>query len=284
MKRRILAAALAVVAMNAALLPGIGSLSEVYAAPLVGGSAAQTGQDPNDGKIVESVDFQGNRRIPDDSMRLWVSTREGDPYTPDQIRRDLRTILAQGFFEDAKVFVDDGPRGGLVVIFEVKEYPVILDIDYPGMKSISQSELLEEWRKRSVGLSKESQLDPIKANRAAAVIREMLSIKGHPDAEVKWEAEEVSATAVILHFNTTEGERVRIATIEFDGNTVFSDGELRHQMKFVKENGLISGLTSKDIYAREKLEADLENVRFYYADHGYINVKFGSNWMYPRSP
>jgi outer membrane protein insertion porin family len=271
MKRRISAAGLAILATIAALSPVFGSLSKVYASA----AATQASQDPNEGKVVETVEFQGNRRIPDDSIRLWVQTREGDPYSPDQIRRDLRTILAQGFFEDAKVFVDDGPRGGLVVIFEMREYPIILDLDYPGLKSVSQSELLEEWRKQSVGLSKESQLDPIKANRAAQVIRDMLSIKGHPDAVVKWEAEEISATGVFLHFNVTEGDRVRVAHIEFDGNTVFSDGELRDQMKFVKQNGLISGLTSKDVYAKEKLEADLEHVRFYYADHGYINAKLG---------
>src|SRR5213594_3912065 len=94
-------------------------------------------------RLVEEVRVTGNRRIPDDSMRLWVQTREGDPFSREQASRDLRTILAQGYFEDAKVFTEEGPRGGLIVIFEVKEYPVILDIDFPGLKSVSQSDVLE---------------------------------------------------------------------------------------------------------------------------------------------
>lgn len=268
MKQRVLAAGIALLLAMAAFVPYTPAFSTVLA-------ATNPAQGTDEEKLVETVEFTGNRRIPDDSMRVWVQTREGDPYSPAQIQRDLRTILAQGYFEDAKVFTEDGPRGGLIVIFEVKEYPIILDIDYPGLKSVSESDLLEEWRKRSIGLSKESQLDPVKANRASAAIRDLLARKGRPDAKVKWQAEDISPTAVVLHFNTEEGDRVRIADINFEGNTVFDDGQLRKQMKLTKEAGFISGLTSKDIYDKEKLQYDLQRVFVYYADHGYMNMRTG---------
>jgi outer membrane protein insertion porin family len=268
MKQRVLAAGIALAVAFAALVPFTTSV-------MVAAASTQPAQDPAESKLVEEVKFTGNRRIPDDSMRLWVQTREGDPFSRDQVSRDLRTILAQGYFEDAKIFTEEGPRGGLVVIFEVKEYPVILDIDFPGLKSVSESDILEEWRKRSIGLSKESQFDPVKANRAAATIRELLAGKGRPDAKVVAETEEISPTAIALHFRTEEGDRVRIATIEFEGNQAFSDEELRDHMKIVKEAGLISGLTSKDIYDKRRLEYELDRVRLFYYDHGYLNVKFG---------
>jgi outer membrane protein insertion porin family len=226
-------------------------------------------------RLVEAVVFTGTHRIPDDSMRLWVQTREGDPFSREQVARDLRTILAQGYFEDVKVFTEDGPRGGLVVIFEVKEYPVILDIDYPGLKSVSESDILEEWRKRSVSVTKDAQLDPLRARRAAAVIRELLEHKGRPDAKVTVETEEISTTAVALHFRTEEGDLARVAEIDFEGNTAFSDDELRAHLKLVKEAGLVSGLTSKDIYDLAKIEYDLGNVREFYWSRGYLGVKFG---------
>lgn len=270
MKHRVSAACVALVVALAVFV--------TYSYPavvLASGAAPARPQDPSEARIVEAIDFQGNRRIPEDSMRLWVQTRENEPFSTDQIRRDLKTILAQGFFEDAKVFTEEGPRGGVVVIFEVKEFPIILDIDYPGLKSVSESDLLEEWRKRSLGLSKEAQLDPVKATRAAAVIREMLAAKGRPEAVVKWQEEDISPTAVILHFNVEEGPRVRVATIEFEGNQVFDDGDLRDAMKLVKQAGLVAGITDKDIYFKDKLEADIANLRFFYADHGYLNAKFG---------
>lgn len=267
MKQRVLAAGLAFAVALAALVPL--SLVGPFSATVL------AAQDPDASKLVERVEFTGNRRIPDDSMRLWVQTREGDPYSTDQIRRDLRTVLAQGYFEDAKVFTEEGARGGLVVIFEVREYPIILDIDYPGLKSVTESTILEEWRKKSIGLSKESQFDPIKATRAAAVIRELLAGKGRPDAKVVAETEAISPTAVTLHFKTDEGDRVRVAHIEFEGNKAFSNGDLRGQMKLVKEAGLISGLTSKDIYDKEKLKYDLDRVRFFYYSKGYMNARLG---------
>jgi outer membrane protein insertion porin family len=273
MRNRVLAASVALFIATAVLASYPVAPTVVAASPQ--DDAAPPAQDPSESKLVETVTFRDNRRIPDESMRLWVQTREGDPYSPQQIQRDLRTVLAQGYFADAKVFVEEGTRGGLNVIFEVKEYPVILQIDYPGLKSVTESDVLEEWRKRTIGLSKESQLDPVKAQRAAAAIKDLLAAKGRPDAVVKWVDEQISSTAVSLHFNVEEGARVRVAEIDFEGNTVFSDGELRGQMKLVKKAGLISGLTDKDIYYKEKLADDLERVRFYYGDHGYINAKMG---------
>jgi outer membrane protein insertion porin family len=270
MKHRVLAACVALVVAL--------SVCVTYTFPPVvfaSAAAARAPQDPSEGKIVEQIEIRGARRIPESSMRLWIQTRENEPYAAEQIRRDLKTVLAQGFFEDAKVYTEEGPRGGVVVIFEVFEYPVILDIDYPGLKSVSETDLLEEWRKRSIGLSKESQLDPVKAQRAAAAIREMLAAKGRPDAEVKWDPERISQTAVLLHFNVTEGPRVRVAKVEFEGNQIFDDGELRGAMQLVKEAGIVAGITSKDIYFREKLDADLQRLRFFYADHGYLRATFG---------
>jgi outer membrane protein insertion porin family len=225
---------------------------------------------------VEQVIVRGNRRIPESTIKIWISTREGDPYNPAQIDRDIRTLYAQGHFEDVKAFAEDGTRGGKVVIFEVKEYPLILDIKYEGLKSIQQSKILEEFRKRQVGLSKESQYDPVKARRAAAVIKDLLANEGHPDAKVTPIVEEISKTAIALTFKVEEGPRVRVAKIEFEGNKVFSDSYLRRHMKYVKQVGLLTTFSSKDIYHKEKLQADLERLRvLVYAEHGYLKARFG---------
>jgi outer membrane protein insertion porin family len=229
-----------------------------------------------DQPIVEQVVIRGNRRIPESTVKIWVGTREGDPYNPVQLDRDVRALFAQGHFEDVKVFAEDGTRGGKIVTFEVRERPLLLDIKYEGLKSVQQSTVLEEFRKRQVGLSKESQYDPVKARRAAAVIKELLANEGRPEAKVEPVVEDISATAVGLTFKIEEGPRFRIADIEFEGNTVYSDGHLRGAMKLVKETGLFTTFTSKDIYHKEKLQADLDRVRvLVYADNGYLKARFG---------
>jgi outer membrane protein insertion porin family len=226
--------------------------------------------------LVEQVIIRGNRRIPESTIKIWISTREGDPYNPAQIDRDVRALIAQGHFEDVKAYSEEGTRGGRIVTFVVKEWPLILDIKYDGLKSVPQSKLLEEFRKRQVGLSKESQYDPVKVRRAAAVIKDMLANEGRPDAKVTPQVEEISATAVALTFKVEEGPRVRVSKIDFEGNKVFSDSKLRKKMKYVKESGFWTVFTSKDIYHREKLATDLDRLRvLLYADNGYLRARFG---------
>lgn len=226
--------------------------------------------------LVEQVIIRGSRRIPESTIKIWIGTREGDPYNPTQLERDIRALLAQGHFDDAKVFSEDGTRGGKIVTFEVVEFPLILDIRYEGLKSLQQSKILEEFRKRQIGLSKESQYDPVKARRAAAVIKSLLADEGRPEAKVDAITEEISRTAIALVFKIEEGPRFRIAEIEFEGNNVFSDSKLRSNMKYVKEVGLLTTFTSKDIYHKEKLETDLNRLRaLVYADNGYLRVRFG---------
>lgn len=225
---------------------------------------------------VEQVLIRGSRRIPESTIKIWIGTREGDPYNPVQLDRDVRALYAQGHFEDVKVFAEEGTRGGKIITFEVKERPLLLDIKYEGLHSIQQSTVLEEFRKRSVGLSKESQYDAVKAKRAAAVIKELLANEGRPEATVEPVIESISATAVALTFKIEEGPRFRVAAVEFEGNKVFSSSHLRSQMKLVKELGLFTTFSSKDIYHKEKLESDLDRIRvLVYADQGYLKAHFG---------
>ncbi|MGH9824015.1 MAG: BamA/OMP85 family outer membrane protein, partial [Blastocatellia bacterium] len=225
---------------------------------------------------VEKVNIHGNRRIPESTVRIWISTREGDPYNPEQLDRDVRALYAQGHFRDVKVYAEDGARGGKIVTFDLQEWPLILDIKYDGLHSVEQSKILDEYRTRQIGLSKESQYDPVKAHRAAQVIKDMLADEGHPDAKVDAETEDLSNTAIALTFKIDEGPRVRVADIEFTGNKVFSSSYLRGQMKYVKQVGIFTTFSSKDIYHKEKLKTDLDRLRvLVYADHGYLRASFG---------
>ena len=96
------------------------------------------------------------------------------------------------------------------------------------------------------------------------------------------EVEEISASAVALIFNISEGPRVRVKDIDFvTDRDVFSEGRLRGAMKLVKEAGIISSFTSKDIYFREKLLEDLDRVRFYLGQKGYLQAKIGEPTVEP---
>jgi outer membrane protein insertion porin family len=251
-------------------LSAIIGISTLFTNPLR--AHAQTGQ-----RLVESVDIQGNRRLRDEDILYYVQTRAGDTYNPDQVQRDLLAILALGFFDktETRVLTEEGSRGGVNVIFEVKELPIIRDIQFEGLKSVPESDVLKAFREQRVGVSKESIKDPVKLRNATRVIKELLAARGRPNATVEIREDEVSATSTAIAFVVNEGERVRVVEIDFENNQVFSDGKLRSQMKYVKEAGLITRFKSQDILDREKLEVDLRRVTFYMRSKGYLQARTG---------
>src|SRR6266487_2285718 len=210
-------------------------------------------------RLVESVDISGNRRLRRDDILYYVQTRPGDPYNEQQVQRDYQAILALGFFEKSatRVLTEPGARGGVNIIFEVKELPIIRDLQFEGLKSVPESDVLKTFRERRVGVSKESIYDPVKVNNAKRVLKELLAAHGHPNATIEVRLDEVSLTSTAITFEIHEGERVRVVEIQFEGNNVFKNGQLRGAMKYVKEAGLITRFRGQDILDREKLEVDL---------------------------
>jgi len=228
-------------------------------------------------QLVESVDITGNRRLRKDDILYYIQTRPGDVYSEEQVQRDYQTLLSLTFFDKTRtrVLTETGPRGGKVVIFEVAELPMIRDLTFEGLKSVPESDVLKAFREKRVGVSKESTYDPVKVRNGMRVIKELLAASGHPNATVEERKEEVSATSLAITFVVHEGERVRVVEIQFEGNTVFSDGALRGAMKYVKEAGLITRFKGSDTLNREKLDYDLHQVDNYMRSKGYLQARHG---------
>lgn len=247
---------------------GIGSL---LAAPPSARAQNQTQ------RLVENVDIQGNRRNRKEDLLYYVQTKQGDPYNPEQVQRDLQTLLALGFFDksNARVETTEGDRGGVNITFFVTELPIIRDIQFKGLHSAEESDILKTFRERRVGISKEAIYDPVKAQNSVRIIKELLAAKGHPNATINVKTDEVSQTSIAITYDINEGERVRVVDIQFEGNQIFSDKRLRAQMKEVQEAGLISRFRSTDILDREKLDHDLQRVTFYMRSKGYLQARTG---------
>lgn len=229
-------------------------------------------------QVIEAIDIQGNRRLRDEDLMYYIKTRPGDVYDPAALERDLKELLSLNFFDKSatRVLTEEGIRGGVNVIFEVRELPIIRDLQFKGMKAVQESDVLKEFRERRVGISKESVFDPVKARNAARVLRELLASKGFPNAKVTIDQDEVSATSIALTFNVDQGNRSRIVKIEFEGNEHFKDGELRAALQLVQPTGLISRVKGMDILDLRKLQYDLDrNVRSYMWSKGYFQARLG---------
>jgi outer membrane protein insertion porin family len=229
-------------------------------------------------QVVESVDIQGNRRLRDEDLLYYIKTRPGDVYDPAALERDLKELLSLNFFDKTatRVLTEQGVRGGVNVIFEVRELPIIRDLQFSGLKAVPESDVLKAFREQRAGVSKESVYDPVKARNATRILRELLASKGFPNAKVTVKEEEVSATSIAVTFDVDQGNRSRIVDIDFEGNEHFKDGELRNALQLVRETGIISRFKGQDILDLKKLQYDLQkNVRSYMFSKGYFQARIG---------
>ncbi|MGH9787736.1 MAG: outer membrane protein assembly factor BamA [Candidatus Acidiferrales bacterium] len=221
---------------------------------------------------IEEVRWEGLRRIPRDTMNARILTKGGDVYNPDVLKRDFQAVWNTNFFEDVRLEVEDGERGK-IVYFIVVERPLIRRIEYEGVKSVQQSEILERFRERRVGLSVEMQYDPTRIRRAEVVLKELLSERGRHFAKVGHVPRRVPPNAVILTFVVEEGPKVKVGQVAFQGNRHFSDRRLVRAMKNSRPYGIpmVLPLISKTYHAG-KINDDLERVRELYQEHGYFRV------------
>ena len=233
--------------------------------------------------IIDRIEFTGNRRVRTDTLKARIFSREGDVYNEETLRRDFQALWNTQFFEDVSLKVEDSPSrpNGKIIIFDVKERPQIRRIRYDGIHSVSESDILDRFKERKVGLTVESQFDPTKIKKAEVVLKELLAEHGRQFATVTPEYERIaSSNAVILVFKIEEGPKVKVGQIKFTGNHAFSDRKLIRAMKNDRPYAIPLyfwniAVMSKT-YDRQKLNEDLEvGVRGLYRDNGYFKVSVG---------
>jgi outer membrane protein insertion porin family len=230
--------------------------------------------------VIARIVFLGNRRLRSDTLKARIFSREGDPYSKETLRRDFQALWNTQFFDDVQLRVEDSPFGAedKIVIFEVKERPVIRRIRYEGIHSISESDILDRFKERKVGLTVESQFDLTRIKKAQVVLSELLGEHGRQFAHVVAQYERIVASnAVILIFKVEEGPKVKVGQIGFTGNRTFSDRKLNRAMRHDRPYAIplyfanITVLTKT--YDREKLNEDLEiGLRGLYQNNGYFKV------------
>lgn len=236
------------------------------------------------GPVIESISFEGNRRMRSETLMARILDRAGDPYNEDTLKRDFHALWNTQYFEDIRLEVQDNPKtpNAKIVIFHVVERPLIRRIDYRGLKSVSQSDVLDRFRDKKVGLSVESQFDPTKIIRAEVAIKDLLSEHGRQFAIVRPTYEKIPATnAVKLVFQIEEGPKVKVGTIIFQGNTHFSDRKLVRSMHNSRPYAIPLHFFAIPVLSKtfdsNKLDQDLElGVRSLYQDNGYYKVVVGT--------
>jgi len=153
------------------------------------------------GRLVENLDVIGARRLTVEQIMAWITITPGEPYDADQVQRDLSALLAKGRFDKrlTRVMTEDAPRGGVTVIFEVAELPLIREVQITGVNEPDRLAVL-----RTLSLSnveKDEPFDVAQAKVGATMIKRLLASRGWEDVRVDVRDESVNATEVIVTFS-----------------------------------------------------------------------------------
>jgi len=121
--------------------------------------------------LVQEIVIHGNRRIPADTIRARIFTKPGDPYDEAGLQRDFNSLWNSGYFDDLRIEREESPKGYRIHVY-VKEKPTIRSIEYKGLSSVSQSDVLDRFKNNKVGLTVENQYDPTKVKKAEVALKE----------------------------------------------------------------------------------------------------------------
>jgi outer membrane protein insertion porin family len=246
-------------------------------------------------ELISEVVIHGNRRIPQETIRARLSSRPGDVYDQQNLERDFNNLWNTGYFEDLRFEREQGDKGWIINVY-VKEKPTIREIKYTGLSSVSQSDVLDRFKERKVGLTQESQYDPTKVKRAEVVLKELLAEHGRQFADIRPEVRQIPPASVGLTFVVKEGPKVKVGNIKFEGNQKLGSRYLRGSMKNLKPIGVPHSIFLENLFSRTydatKLNEDAERVRDAYQQKGYFKALVqdpktqirdvsGINWFFP---
>ncbi len=214
-----------------------------------------------------SVRFVGSANVNEQVVRANMQLREGYELDEVTVDRDIRTLYKTGLFEFIEVKRDSRPDGTVGLVFEVTPKYRVLAIRFEGNKKVKTSRLEKEV-KHKPNLA----LDERQVKEDLQKIREYLQKTGYYQAQATYAIERNRDTGfATITFKIKEGARVKIADVRFVGNERMKAKVLRKQME-TKRWWMFSWLTGSGRLKDEQFEDDLDKLRDFYREQGYLDV------------
>ncbi len=218
--------------------------------------------------MVQDIRIEGLQRVEPGTVFAYLPIKQGDTFTDDKASEAIRALYATGFFNDVRIATEGG-----VVVVQVQERPAIGTIDFAGIHEFDKDNLTKALR--AVGLSQGRYYDKALVDKAEQELKRQYLTRGFYAAEVTTTVTPIDRNRVGLLFSVVEGPSAKIRQINFIGNKTYSSSTLLSEMQLSTPNWF-SWYTKNDLYSKEKLTGDLENVRSYYLNHGYLEFNIDS--------
>ena len=230
------------------------------------------------GVKVTTIEIRGNKRIELPAIVGRLTLKPGDPYTPENVRGQIKILYETGFFEEVQVETESG-AGGTALAFLVHEKPFITEIVFDGNTALSDDKLKEK-----ITIKSQSFLDQLQAKASAEKVRLAYQGDGYFNCSVIPVVQTLDEDRKRLTFLVKEGDKARVKTVNFDGLHSATKDEMFKVMatrEWIPWHGLItqlklpSILSDAGVLKREEMNNDVERVKEVLLNKGYLNARVG---------
>ena len=223
----------------------------------------------SDAIVIKKIVIKGNRRIDIGTIRDKIHSKVGDFFSDSSIRSDLKNLYSTGYFSQVKIYAE-GYEGGVRVEFDLVERPTIEKISFVGNVSKTSSDL-----RKKLTLLPASFYDGTQVHENVERIQAAYRKAGYYNSQVIPIRKKLGRKKVELIFLIREGGQTKIRKVVFSGNMKFPATLLQKQIKTKPYFWLTSWWTDAGIYKKTETAQDVERLRNFYLNHGYINVGVG---------
>lgn len=217
---------------------------------------------------VRDIRIEGLQRVEPGTVFASLPFRVGDQYNDQKGSAAIRALFALGLFKDVRLEV-----AGDVLVVVVEERPTVADVDFVGTREFDEDTLKKALRE--IGLTEGRPYDQALADRAEQELKRQYINRSLYGAEVVTTVTPIERNRVNLTFTVTEGEPTRIKELRIVGNRSFNESTLKNLFE-LDTGGWLSWYTKSDRYSRTKLNADLEALRSYYLQRGFLEFRIDS--------
>ncbi len=218
--------------------------------------------------VVEDIQVKGLQRISVGTVYNYLPVNVGEKFSLDNVGSAIKALFKTGFFKDISL-----EREGSTLIVNVVERPSIAKIIFEGNKDLSKDDLTKALKK--IGLAEGKVFDQQVLDKVEQELSRQYFSHGKYGLKITTDVSNLTRNRVGIHIKISEGRVAKIKQINVVGNNVFDDKTLLRNLELNTSN-LLSFYTKDDQYSKQKLQADLETLRSYYLDRGYINFNIES--------
>ncbi len=221
-------------------------------------------------KIAQIV-VRGGKTTAPETVGFYLGVKAGDPYDEETIKRNFNKLWDSGLFEDVALEKETSPAG-IVLVATVVERPTVSDLEFRGNKKLTTSQLKDKLKEGKAEIRVGAPVSLRDVAKAKTVLLEAYKAEGFRSAAIEATTENVSDLQRRIVFLVDEGDKIKIESIRFTGNTVFGQTKLRYALKKTKQAHWWRFFDSKSTYNQAGYEEDVEALRKVYQDVGYKDV------------